>query len=232
MSMTKLLTNSTPCLPITDRRRETSRARTPRACRSALAIAFIAGTGCEVTDDPGSLAEHPVTVEVLGERESTERYVVSLSANASGDVTAAPGDVDLAAWSPICAVHARTPVPWTHPTGVRTWLLPGGTVFQKDDFCQWGKSAIVMQPDGNFVLYDENRSPRWASNTFGTGQYATFQTDGNLVVYNVFGQALHTGTVPSNTCCNQGYNLHVQADGNMVIYAPGWQPRWSTGTFH
>lgn len=41
-----------------------------------------------------------------------------------------------------------------------------------------------MQDDGNFVLYDQNNEPVWASNTDGfPGAYVSVQDDGNLVIY-------------------------------------------------
>ena len=48
-----------------------------------------------------------------------------------------------------------------------------------------------MQNDGNFVLYDVNNKPVWASNTAGNpGAYLAVQEDGNLVVYNQGGNPL------------------------------------------
>lgn len=49
-----------------------------------------------------------------------------------------------------------------------------------------------MQSDVNFVLYDGNGIPRWASGTWGPGYvapYIVLQDDGNLVIY-------HNGTRP------------------------------------
>ncbi len=41
-----------------------------------------------------------------------------------------------------------------------------------------------MQGDGNFVLYDQNNDPVWASGTAGNpGADLAVQEDGNLVVY-------------------------------------------------
>ncbi|MFD7645705.1 hypothetical protein ACFV4P_34245 [Kitasatospora sp. NPDC059795] len=41
-----------------------------------------------------------------------------------------------------------------------------------------------MQPDGNFVLYDENRHALWSTGTWGhPGAWFFFQPDGNLVAY-------------------------------------------------
>lgn len=51
-----------------------------------------------------------------------------------------------------------------------------------------GKSAgkAVMQTDGNFVLYDANNKPYWATNTNGQGKpeyRLSLQADRNLVLY-------------------------------------------------
>ena len=41
-----------------------------------------------------------------------------------------------------------------------------------------------MQDDGNFVLYDQNNEPVWATNTAGNpGAHLAIQDDGNIVVY-------------------------------------------------
>lgn len=46
-----------------------------------------------------------------------------------------------------------------------------------------GTSQLIMQTDGNLVLYSAGRA-RWSSGTVGaTGAYATLQSDGNLVIY-------------------------------------------------
>ena len=44
--------------------------------------------------------------------------------------------------------------------------------------------SMVMQGDGNFVVYDTHSEPLWWSGTSGhSGSYLAEQTDGNLVVY-------------------------------------------------
>jgi hypothetical protein len=43
---------------------------------------------------------------------------------------------------------------------------------------------LVMQDDGNLVLYSATRSPLWASGTYGhPGAHFAVQDDGNIVVY-------------------------------------------------
>jgi len=199
----------------------------------AVGAVGVLGTGCmsaEATPENSTTQESPEREQALSAETASNapdsRYVVTAPSNSVGDVAAA------ALWAPVCVTHGRPATRSVHPTGVQTWLLGGGTVLGKGDVCQWGKARLIMQSDGNLVIYDENSRARWASNTVGSGDHTSFQTDGNFVVYTASGQALHTGNVPSNTCCHTGYDLHVQEDGNVVIYAPGWNPVWATGTNH
>jgi hypothetical protein len=59
-------------------------------------------------------------------------------------------------------------------------------------------NSLLMQGDGNFVLYNLMGAPLWASNTPGNpGAYVALQNDGNLVVYSSSNRPLWA----SNTCC-------------------------------
>jgi len=124
----------------------------------------------------------------------------------------------------------QLPQPITHPSGVQTTWLHRGTRFEKGDFASIGKTCLVFQDDGHLVVYDEKQAARWASDTTNRGAVAKFQTDGNLVVYDAVGQPVITRHSPSNTCCN-AWDLHVQEDGNVVIYDV-WTPKWATNTAH
>jgi len=45
-------------------------------------------------------------------------------------------------------------------------------------------TRVIMQADGNLVMYTAGNQPVWASNTAGKGQaFARMQDDGNFVVY-------------------------------------------------
>jgi hypothetical protein len=47
-----------------------------------------------------------------------------------------------------------------------------------------GGVKLIMQNDGNLVLYTASNQPVWASNTAGKGtSFARMQDDGNFVVY-------------------------------------------------
>nr|WSY57016.1 protein kinase [Streptomyces sp. NBC_00886] len=99
--------------------------------------------------------------------------------------------------------------------------------FEVGKFVETVRSKLIMQPDGNLVLYDESGTARWASRTEGTGNTAVFQEDGNFVVYNAQQQPLWS----SNTQGADGATLKVLEDGNMVI-ATDVEVVWQTDTAH
>ena len=60
-------------------------------------------------------------------------------------------------------------------------LFPGETLTSPE-----GQYELIMQTDGNLVIYDvwNGRSPVWASDTVGApNTRAEMQDDGNLVIY-------------------------------------------------
>ena len=75
--------------------------------------------------------------------------------------------------------------------------------------------TLVMQDDGNLVMYSADGAPIWNSGTAGRpGSYAVVQNDGNLVVYNAGNSALWwTGTWSKGAS-----TLKMQDDGNLVMY--------------
>jgi len=89
-----------------------------------------------------------------------------------------------------------------------------------------GRFQAIMQNDGNFVIYF-NGSAIWATGTYGSGATrASFQTDGNLVLYNAANAPLWA----SNSWGRGGTNLKMQNDGNLVIYTDSGAPIWASGT--
>lgn len=87
-----------------------------------------------------------------------------------------------------------------------------------------------MQGDGNLVVYGNfgaGWTPLgWASNTVGSGAtQASFQSDGNLVVYTASAAVWASGTSQSHCA-----TLSVQDDGNVVIKDIAGQIVWQTNT--
>lgn len=104
--------------------------------------------------------------------------------------------------------------------------LETGEKINSDD----GRFYLIMQSDGNLVLYQRQNGthhPLWATGTDGHQvDQVSMQTDGNLVVYNPGGQALWNSRTPGNP----DSILILQDDGNLVIYAPGNRAIWATNT--
>jgi GH25 family lysozyme M1 (1,4-beta-N-acetylmuramidase) len=89
-----------------------------------------------------------------------------------------------------------------------------------------GTHMLVMQTDGNLVLYHSGKA-LWESNTSGTTAYtAEMQSDGNFVLYD----AEHAPLWSSGTQGNGGAHLAMQDDGNLVVYASGGRALWASGT--
>ena len=89
-----------------------------------------------------------------------------------------------------------------------------------------GHYNLIMQQDGNLVLYNAAHQPLWASNTYQSGAtYAIMQNDGNLVVYNDKNEVKWA----SNTWPFSNAYLVLQENGNAVIYL-GSQAIWSSNT--
>jgi hypothetical protein len=89
-----------------------------------------------------------------------------------------------------------------------------------------GKYRLVMQGDGNLVIYSPNRAI-WSTNTQGRSiGFFVLQGDGNMVIYG-------SNSVPfwASWTQNRGGNaLYMQGDGNLVLYDPQFRPIWNSGT--
>ena len=87
---------------------------------------------------------------------------------------------------------------------------------------QNGAYTLIMQGDGNLVLYTASGQPLWHTNTWGRpGAYAIFQGDGNFVVYQGSTPLFHTSTHGTAASI-----FVVQNDSNIVIYGPTGQVFW------
>jgi hypothetical protein len=78
--------------------------------------------------------------------------------------------------------------------------------------------TLVMQQDGNVVLYGSKSNPLWATNTYGIKpRDFIMQADGNLVLYSTDGKPRWA----SMTWNHPGAFFNVQDDGNLVVYRAG-----------
>ncbi|GAA3754538.1 CHAP domain-containing protein [Salinactinospora qingdaonensis] len=112
-------------------------------------------------------------------------------------------------------------------------------------------SYLGVQGDGNVVLYRPDGTPLWATNTSDITRFVV-QSDGNLVGYDnggnaewasdtvdspdyshsghrlVTGQQLHAGSYLRSQ--DRRYYVLMQADGNLVVYSPGYRVLWASNT--
>jgi outer membrane protein assembly factor BamB len=90
-----------------------------------------------------------------------------------------------------------------------------------------GQYSLVVQDDGNLVLYDQDGQAVWAAGTDGREvASATMQDDGNLVLYSANNEAVWA----SDTYGNERAYLVVQDDRNVVIYSADGTSIWATNT--
>ena len=90
-----------------------------------------------------------------------------------------------------------------------------------------GRIQLILQADGNFVLYGPQGHPLWSTGTVRRpSQRVIMQEDGNLVIYDGNNSAVWV----SGTGGYPGAKLINQNDGNQVIYGPGGQVLWASNT--
>ena len=99
-----------------------------------------------------------------------------------------------------------------------------------------GIHELVMQTDGNLVLYtlnpDNTTAPVWDTDTAtGLKSTAIMQTDGNFVVYQEGKAAWQTGNATVNKTHGKLAYLYMQSDCNLVMRSgPDGPAIWATGT--
>ncbi|MER5640307.1 glycoside hydrolase domain-containing protein [Kitasatospora sp. NPDC002227] len=128
---------------------------------------------------------------------------------------------------------------WSSNTYGAGATLGPGTMFTPGRWTQSATTWLVMQHDGNLVLYRKrDGAPLWASGTYGNpGAYAVMQPDGNLVVYRKGGNASAGGALwASGTFWSPGAYAAVQDDANLVVYRRGGASPtgaiWASGTWN
>jgi len=105
--------------------------------------------------------------------------------------------------------------------------FPHGYVFPINQPFDNSHGRLIFQSDGNLVVYNEFGQPLWSTNTRFEGKQLTFQGDGNLVMADGFNRAVWT----SNTS-GTGFRMIWQDDGNLVISDLANHAVWATNTSH
>ena len=90
-----------------------------------------------------------------------------------------------------------------------------------------GRYSLIMQNDGNLVVYGPGHHPLWHTHTYGKpGLRFTVQLDGNLVLYNQNNAPVWASGMKPNAS-----HLVIQTDGNLVEYSTTRVSLWHSGTF-
>jgi hypothetical protein len=126
------------------------------------------------------------------------------------------------------------PTPGSYPVSscsIGTYLVAGEMLPSgKCIVSPHGQYFLLMNTDGNFFIYDwAHGTGTWGPGTQGhPGAYAIFQTDGNLVVYDVNGTALWN----SGTSGSYAERLDLNDDGRIIIWKSAWNSGTSDGQFN
>ncbi|WP_265562903.1 hypothetical protein [Streptomyces hygroscopicus] len=119
---------------------------------------------------------------------------------------------------------------WADGTNVRSATVGSGQKLGGGWWTQTRYTRLVVQSDGNVVMYRKRDGKAiWSTGTWGhTGAFMDMQSDGNLVVYKSGGGPGLGGALWSTgTYGHTGAYAVAQNDGNFVVYRSGGGP--STG---
>lgn len=198
------------------------------ACRLVAVFTHARGTDDGVSRSPS------IAATVMAWQAAARAADYPTPDEIAGSGSGVPGDAEAgrqpsipdgpsAPSTPLPVPAQETPMPPTHRHG----LEPGQWLSLE----QWlsspnGRYDLVLQHDGNLVLYTQGGVPLWASATSGQlVQDLSMQEDGNLVLYRPDGTPIWA----SGTGGNPGAELVLQDDGNVVLYRHG-TPIWATNT--
>ncbi|QKW20895.1 hypothetical protein HUT16_19165 [Kitasatospora sp. NA04385] len=129
------------------------------------------------------------------------------------------------------AVQANADSP-SNPTSVQ---LARGSQLTAGQYLQSGESQLVMQDDGNLVLYLVNTAGRrgpavWSTSTWGNpGAHLVMQDDGNLVLYRRGGDTPTNAVWSTSSWNNPGAYLTMW-DGQVMLVTAQGRALWETGT--
>lgn len=166
---------------------------------------FIEGTPTQA----GAFTVDATVTDSEGPKSFTKQYVL----------TVVDGTTTTSSTTTSTTTTTTPPVEPDRPKLFAGERLNAGQELRSDGF------RLVMQGDGNLVLYRPDGSVSWATYTFSPGSFLGLQGDGNLVVYSASSVAQWS----AGTADTGSHNfLSLQGDGNLVLYTPGNGPLWST----
>jgi hypothetical protein len=139
------------------------------------------------------------------------------------DVVSSPGDGDASRAEVGASTDGAGSIPPPPSCGT---MLPGETLAVNEELPSCNrKVTLIMQSDGNLVLYHRGRAI-WATDTFDTdGDHAVMQTDGDFVLYDRHNKRLFS----TQTTAWPGAHLEVRDEGSVVVVSDGvvrWTGRW------
>jgi hypothetical protein len=113
------------------------------------------------------------------------------------------------------------------------YLSPGQKLLT-NQYLVNGTARLVMQGDGNLVLYynwgKSNRRACWATHTTGKGgTYAIMQGDGNFVVYGPHGPVWSAGRVARHAGWNLGLYNNGTGSADVTFTSPDGGRHEQTG---
>lgn len=117
---------------------------------------------------------------------------------------------------------------WNNVSGVlhRTCLTPTATLSVGQRLYS-GSYSLLMETDGNLVLYSSSGHALWSTRTSGTRAHLVLQTDGDVVLYNSTGHALWS----THTAGSGNSNVFaLESNGNIVLLNAAHHVLWSSHT--
>lgn len=187
---------------------------------AVAAVVVVAGAG-------GTLAYQASQDDSSGHRKPAAAGQKSHRADGASEKPAGEQPADKTSPDPGASPDTERPASAPAADAPRNVSVNAPHTLKVGEFLENSTRRLIMQPDGNLVIYDEQGHARWASQTFGKDYTAEFQPDGNLVVY----APGHKAVWASNTQGHEGSVLLLLENGNVVVQH-GSDVLWQAGSDH
>jgi hypothetical protein len=155
---------------------------------------------------------------------------------ASGTDTSGPSNLKLQTDGNLALYSSSQSPTWSTNTATSDQVYSFNSVMRGDSVLFPTQSLttadrsyrLILQTDGNLVLYSASNRAIWASNTDGRGvNRLVLQTDGNLVLYTNTGKAVWASNTDGSGITSL---LSLQSDHNLVLYSAASRPVWASQT--